>query len=765
MKNFVIFIITIFTYGQLFSQKVPIRTEAELKPQGFLVQEGLIPELGGKYNKYGYVNNDGELIIQYQYKEAVEFSEGLAVVRNYRPIYINKEGKRILSTNYDYAYNFYNGMACVMYNGKYGFINKKGDLVIPLEYDYAFNFSEDLVAVKKGYHFGYINKQGEVVIDFKYKKAFEFHNGVAAVWGDDYYYFINKKNEIISKKYNRIYFPVNGFYRIEGENDLLGFANLFGQEVISPKYLVAKNYSEGLAAVILADTKKLGYIDTTGRFVIKPKYKIHSYLEYEKIISLSNFVNGHAIVGYEDGEYFSLPYYLIDKDENIILQDAKLSNAIFNGDYAIIRTEYSIIIDKDGFYVSKPYDDIIPYTKQTYIAFKNKKQYLLDNTGKEISSSFDRIQKYSTGISLAYTKDKCVLLSHTGKTLSDTFYRSSYINKNTLIVSQTDAILPKRALLNTYGKIISKWYESINYFNNNIASAKNNGLYGYINIKGEEITPFIYSVVQPFKNEYAKVKQKGYYFFITKTGKKVSIDFDESYSSYTKNFNKSILIVSKGDKYTCLNENKKQITPWYNHIDYFNDDGYSIVTNNNKQAIIDTTGTVVSEWFQQITSNGDNFRIKQNNKFSFYNISKKKTIFYSYLGIESENRILVKLEDKYGYIDNSGKSVIGYSFSNAKKFTQGKAPVQNKDKWAYIDKNGKIIYEYKFDFAGNFYNGMAQVGKKTGNSMKYGYINENFELVIPYKYDDSWAFNKKYAFVKQNNYWFKIDKKGNVIKL
>ena len=68
----------------------------------------------------------------------------------------------------------------------------------------------------------------------------------------------------------------------------------------------------------------------------------------------------------------------------------------------------------------------------------------------------------------------------------------------------------------------------------------------------------------------------------------------------------------------------------------------------------------------------------------------------------------------YGYIDNSGKLVIPYSFAYAENFSEGLAVVANEDGYyGYVDKTGKMPIGFQFESAGSFYEDRALVRKDT----------------------------------------------------
>lgn len=88
------------------------------------------------------------------------------------------------------------------------------------------------------------------------------------------------------------------------------------------------------------------------------------------------------------------------------------------------------------------------------------------------------------------------------------------------------------------------------------------------------------------------------------------------------------------------------------------------------------------------------------------------------------------------------RSSIAPQFTAAGSFFEGLAVVKMDDKWGFIDKTGKIVIECKFEYADNFYDGKALVGK--GNPFKYGFIDKTGKEILPYVYDHIFGRNDGY---------------------
>jgi hypothetical protein len=92
----------------------------------------------------------------------------------------------------------------------------------------------------------------------------------------------------------------------------------------------------------------------------------------------------------------------------------------------------------------------------------------------------------------------------------------------------------------------------------------------------------------------------------------------------------------------------------------------------------------------------------------------------------------VRVGDKFGYIDKTGRVTIPPQFDIAKPFSEGLAAVLVGDKWGYIDQTGRFAVNPRFFRAHAFSNGLALVneGDYSHLSGPNVYINKRGEVVI-----------------------------------
>lgn len=155
--------------------------------------------------KWGFIDKDGNMVIDYQYDDANNFSDGLVrVVKDNKYGFIDKNNNVIIEINREYetyftGMDFCEGLALTDENGKDIYIDTKGEKVFELEDGVSsYGFNEGLAKVEKNDMVGYINKDGKLVVDYKYNSGFDFSDGLAKVYTDDESFeFINSKGKTI----------------------------------------------------------------------------------------------------------------------------------------------------------------------------------------------------------------------------------------------------------------------------------------------------------------------------------------------------------------------------------------------------------------------------------------------------------------------------------------------------------------------------------------------------------------------------------------
>ncbi len=239
----------------------------------FRFGEGLAPVKQGRF--YGYINLQGTFVIPPQFEDAYWFNDGIARVQKDNCWgYINKEGQFIIPAQFDDAYWFNEGIAPVRKGKKYVYIDKQGNLIMPEKFDTLGWFHEGLLAVETRTLFdckwGYIDKEGNSIIPAQFDKAYRFSQGLAPVKHENQYGYIDKMgNWIIKPQFEDAYWFTDGIARVQKGN-LWGYIDKEGSFLISPKFNKAYWFTEGLARVRKGN--KWGYINSGDEIVIEPQF-------------------------------------------------------------------------------------------------------------------------------------------------------------------------------------------------------------------------------------------------------------------------------------------------------------------------------------------------------------------------------------------------------------------------------------------------------------------------------------------------------------
>lgn len=229
-----------------------------------------------KNGLYGYANINGRVIIPAKFTRAYNFSaEGFAIVstntdRKNEFGFINQQGNFIVEPKYSGAKHFVNGFAAIQHRRKWHIIDTKGQLVSEQGFDAVGEFANGLINVKKGGKWGYINSAGSQVIEFQFKTADKFSKGLAIVGDGDFFTYINPEGKPITP------FTFTRATRFDGKLARVakgkqnGFMNAAGRYNLTDKISSIGSFFEERARMKV--NNYYGYYGHNAKLAIKPAF-------------------------------------------------------------------------------------------------------------------------------------------------------------------------------------------------------------------------------------------------------------------------------------------------------------------------------------------------------------------------------------------------------------------------------------------------------------------------------------------------------------
>jgi hypothetical protein len=227
------------------------------KETNFLYKYGVInkqfrwiakPGLRGGYNKMAF--RRGRSYLLKTVKAPLSHIVPVKVGKKYA--YENTKIERlIIKPRFDHADRFYNGMARVKINGKIGYINLKGKLAVTPRFKNGGRFNEGTTWVETDRGYAYINTRGKIL--FTLQRGLvprgPFYNGMAMVNKDGRFGFVNRQ----------------------------------GRVAVKPVFLSARNFSNGVAVVVVFQKRRwdpdlythhyedrFSYINKFGQLLLRP---------------------------------------------------------------------------------------------------------------------------------------------------------------------------------------------------------------------------------------------------------------------------------------------------------------------------------------------------------------------------------------------------------------------------------------------------------------------------------------------------------------
>lgn len=260
--------------------------------------------------------------------------------------------------------------------------------------------------------------------------------------------------------------------------------------------------------------------------------------------------------------------------------------------------------------------------------------------------------------------------------------------------------------------------------------------YGFLDSKGKELFPFKYRDVDNFSHGIAKVQSGNKWGYINRQGIEITpIKYDEIITGFSES-DKWVRVyqvyVNSQKKYGLLATSGRELTAAvYDQISRFNDDGLALMTKNGMKGVLNQEGNeVAAARYSVLGSNG--FR---------------------------QGMCSVSWNDKWGYIDKTGREIIPMIYDRAYDFDKdGSAMVIQNGKCGRIDKTGKVLVPCRYIRVEPLSEGLYSVKTDAG----YGWVNQAGNEEIPPTYGYGSSFVGGLAYVRVGNKFGAIDKKNTV---
>ena len=408
---------------------------------------------------------------------------------------IEQDGKNVLVDRNGTIYAKYDYIEeeDIKNNNMFGFVPSKGELL----------------KIKENDKYGLYNQtNGEIVVEPQFDLINDFYDGYCRIanidtsvepqydvewgsWNYKYKYgFINRKGKIIVKPQfdDADMYCGNGYIIKIKQGDKWGFVDHKGKTIIEPKYEDAKEFSYGLAKVMI--NGKWGYINDKGNIVIEPKYdEVSSFcrdnLAYANAGDKEWLIDntGKIVVDLqfasntfkENAKYNALdlmslqncyPFY-IKNDGKLDFID-KTGKKIFSGEYddahlfikgkSIVQKNGKFgVIDSIGNVIIEPKYEELNLLGNNLFAFKSEKQYgLFDLNGNIVlKPQFSHINSQWESMDLIKVwADGCGLINENGQIVVPPQFNSIKILNNKIIVTLYIDGISQKGIYNTSGKCV-----------------------------------------------------------------------------------------------------------------------------------------------------------------------------------------------------------------------------------------------------------------------------------------------------------------------
>ncbi len=273
-----------------------------------------------------------------------------------------------------------------------------------------------------------------------------------------------------------------------------------------------------------------------------------------------------------------------------------------------------------------------------------------------------------------------------------------------------------------------------------------NGRHGYLDSAFKEVVPCKYDQVEVMENGKVKVRQ-GEHWGVADNTLLVPCQYEKIIP-----FAPGFYIVMRKDEWSIIKEQGgEKVGDFFYKSEYIHHLGFSEPTTIYSKGI----AKIREKPVLYIDTNAKIFRMK--------------SVAGEYTEMGSFSEGLARVMDNQGYwgfINNSGKEVIGIEYDWVGRFTEGRAAVCKNGKCGYVNEKGVTVIPLLYTDAHDFRNGVATV---QDTNRKWGLVNNMGEFIFDCKYNRPVAFSEGMCpqyeddAMSGREHWFFMDTLGDKV--
>lgn len=632
------------------------------------------------------------------------------------------------------------------------------------------SFADTWPALSQGQSglYGYVDEKGKYVIQPQYEKAFPFNGGVARVMSDNQWVLINDRGKRITKNaYHEIGEFRNGVAVVtlrettRQSSALNGLINDKGQEVIKPLYpfftpdpnhnvfILGKDGAAGKGG---RSQIEFGVMNRKGEAVIPLRYTAIREQQFRVFAVKSGDDRWQAFNAagqplfngsYSDIKDFDEELATVKKDGRWGILHASGREVVKPNYRSIVKrsrhnyeltgfTQWKVVNQKKETVLSLEYEDVQPVSPQLYSYRLEEKKGLLSEKGTPVTKPlYDQIHPFVREMAVVENDNLSGAINPKGVLFLPVRYQEISIDSVSSLLMVREK--GKWGVFNRAGKnVVPVQYDEIRVQTYGMFTARNGNGWHLLDARGEPVNNTLYQQVEDFRFLHAVARSGGKAGLITVKG---NWAIEPQYDSLSIISDFLVLHQMQGQQgLTALHTQKfilavDTIEPVRNHF-RVRIRGRQGVLNARGQEVIPVQYNYISDFSQDSI-----LTVVQGKKRGLMNL-KGRTILppdalYQDLFVMNDQRVGVRINNKYGFVDDRGRLRIANRYEGIGTFSSGMAAVKIRGGWGYIDKDEVLRVQPHYLEALPFQGNAARVRRASG----WGFVDRNGKETVRPQYD------------------------------